>query len=224
MASSVESLLKEAGVAFELPSDPMVIRGADAIFNGDLSSLALAVGEDGDLLVDLDILSETLKEEVGPEVEIGGEDVQAIRIKEEKGVEVEMVEDAEEQNFEEEDFEDKNFKKCPHCDQRKHKKSLGRHIKLVHQSTKLKCDQCGLKVTNEEKMRLHMEKVHSERNGQRVKCTFCENTFSDKAKASFHETTKHNEIAPNDFQCPACEKKFKTKANMQRHNRAKHYL
>ena len=107
MASSVESLLKEAGVAFELPSDPMVIRGADAIFNGDLSSLALDVGEDGDLLVDLDILSETLKEEIGPEVEIGGEDVQAIRIKEEKGVEVEMVEDAEEQNFEEEDFEDK---------------------------------------------------------------------------------------------------------------------
>ena len=102
MASSVESLLKEAGVAFELPSDPMVIRGADAIFNGDLSSLALDVGEDGDLLVDLDILSETLKEEIGPEVEIGGEDVQAIRIKEEKGVEVEMVEDgvaAEEQNF-----------------------------------------------------------------------------------------------------------------------------
>ena len=101
---SVESLLEEAGVAFELPSDPMVIWGADAIFNGDLSSLHLDVGEQGDLLVDLDILSETLKEEEGPEIKVEGEEAG-----------VEMVEDgvaAEEHNVEEEDFEDKHFKKC----------------------------------------------------------------------------------------------------------------
>ena len=230
MASSVESLLEDAGVAFEVPSNPMTIWGADAIYNGDLSSLPLDVNEQGELLVQLDNLSETLKVEVGGE--LACEEGQAIKIKEEQRIDGEMVEDFEEEgvqdyaaeeveNYEE---EDKNFKKCPHCDKSKHKKSLRRHIKLVHQSIKLKCDLCGLKVTNEEKLRIHIEKVHCEKDGERVKCNFCEKTFSDMQKARFHETTKHNELAENPFQCPACEKTFKTKPNMQRHVRGKHYL
>ena len=79
MASSVESLLEDAGVAFEVPSNPMTKWGADAIYNGDLSSLPLDVNEQGELLVQLDNLSETLKVEVGGE--LACEEGQAIKIK-----------------------------------------------------------------------------------------------------------------------------------------------
>ena len=229
MASTVESLLSEAGVCWEVPSLPLVIWGANAIYNGDLSSLPLDVDQ-GDLLVQLDTLSETLKEEVvGPvgiemECEGGIKEEQVEGEGEEGEGQVVKEEEHEIEGVLAGNFEDKNFKKCPYCDQSKHRKSLNRHIKLVHQTVKLTCDQCGLKVTDETKMRLHTEKVHSDKTDQRVKCQFCEKTFSDKRKASYHETTKHQELSENAYQCPACEKKFKTKPNMQRHVRAKHYL
>ena len=106
----------------------------------------------------------------------------------------------------------------------KHKKSLNRHIRLVHQNVKVKCDQCGIQLTNMDKLRIHVTKVHEKGNSDHVQCSFCEKTFIDKQKASFHETTIHGEMVENPFQCPACDKTYKTKPNMQRHVRAKHYL
>ena len=44
MSDSVESLLREAGVEFEVPGF-MEKLGADAIYNGDLSSLGLEVND-----------------------------------------------------------------------------------------------------------------------------------------------------------------------------------
>ena len=59
---SVESLLKEAGVQFEVPGC-MEQRGADAIYDGDLSSLGLDINDNGELNVDIEGLSKTIKEE-----------------------------------------------------------------------------------------------------------------------------------------------------------------
>ena len=53
MSDSVEFLLKEAGVQFEVPGC-MEKLGADAIYDGDLSSLGLEVNDNGELMVDID--------------------------------------------------------------------------------------------------------------------------------------------------------------------------
>ena len=124
------------------------------------------------------------------------------------------------------DFElvDKNFRRCPHCQQTKHKKSIRRHIRDVHRNEKVTCELCGLKLTNMNKLRLHKRKVHEKSKTKRVKCNFCDKTFIDQQKASFHETLTHQEVNENPFECPSCEKSFKTKPSLQRHVRAKHYL
>ena len=68
------------------------------------------------------------------------------------------------------DFElvDKNFRRCPHCQQTKHKKSIRRHIRDVHRNEKVTCELCGLKLTNMNKLRLHMRKVHEKSKAKRV--------------------------------------------------------
>ena len=50
MSDSVESLLREAGFEFEVPGF-MEKLGADAIYNGDLSSLGLEVNDNGELIL-----------------------------------------------------------------------------------------------------------------------------------------------------------------------------
>ena len=237
---SVETLLKEAGVQFEVPG-VMEKLGADAIFDGDLSSLGLEVNDNGELVVDLDEAGEGLMgdgadgEGDEDEEEGEGDDREGEKFDEEGeedyGEAEGLVEEDEVQgegDGEGDDFVgelmDSNLRRCPHCEQTKHKKSIKRHIRDVHLNVKVSCDLCGLQLTNMNKLGLHMTKVHGIGAPGNVQCNFCEKTFIDQKKASFHETTIHPEMAENPFQCPACEKTFKTKPNMQRHVRAKHYL
>ena len=63
---------------------------------------------------------------------------------------------------------DKNFRRCPHCQQTKHKKSIRRHIRDVHRNEKVTCELCGLKLTNMNKLRLHKRKVHEKSKAKRV--------------------------------------------------------
>ena len=68
MSGEVENLLKEAGIEFEVPGC-LEKRGADAIYDGDLSSLGLEVNDNGELNVDLEGLGEVIKEEGDPDSE-----------------------------------------------------------------------------------------------------------------------------------------------------------
>ena len=92
------------------------------------------------------------------------------------------VEEAEVEDVVDEELIDSNFRRSPHCQKQKHKKSLNRHIRLVHLNIKVKCDQCGLQLTDMVKLRLHMTKVHEKGAEGDVKCTFCEQMFIDKQK------------------------------------------
>ena len=218
MSDSVKSLLREAGVEFEVPGF-MEKLGADAIYNGDLSSLGLEVNDNGELILAI-ALMEAEGDGEGGEMEAGGDG---------DGGEMAAGGDGEGGEMEaggDGDFElvDKNFRRCPHCQQTKHKKSIRRHISDVHRNEKVTCELCGLKLTNMNKLRLHKRKVHEKSKAKRVKCNFCDKTFIDQQKASFHETLTHQEVNENPFECPSCEKSFKTKPSLQRHVRAKHYL
>ena len=71
MSDSVESLLREAGVEFEVPGF-MEKLGADAIYNGDLSSLGLEVNDNGELILAI-ALMEAQGDGEGGEMEAGGD-------------------------------------------------------------------------------------------------------------------------------------------------------
>ena len=111
MSDSVKSLLREAGVEFEVPGF-MEKLGADAIYNGDLSSLGLEVNDNGELI--LDIAFQKVGGE-GGELEFGGDRGEIKAGDDGEGGETEAGGDG--------DFEliDKNFRRCPHCQQTKHK-------------------------------------------------------------------------------------------------------
>ena len=130
-----------------------------------------------------------------------------------------------EEIFNEEEEEDDEMsakeKSCPHCGEVKHRKSLNRHIRLVHLTTKLQCNQCGLKLNSKEKLKIHISKVHETADDMK-QCSFCEKVFDGKGKTSFHETTMHRGEVANDFKCENCGKCYKTKANMHRHTRIFH--
>ena len=218
MSDSVKSLLREAEVEFEVPGF-MEKLGADAIYNGDLSSLGLEVNDNGELILAI-ALMEAEGDGEGGEMEAGGDGDGGEMAAGGDGDGGEMAAGGDG------DFElvDKNFRRCPHCQQTKHKKSIRRHIRDVHRNEKVTCELCGLKLTNMNKLRLHKRKVHEKSKAKHVKCNFCDKTFIDQQKASFHETLTHQEVNENPFECPSCEKSFKTKPSLQRHVRAKHYL
>ena len=119
----------------------------------------------------------------------------------------------------EESSQEKFFSKtCPYCGEVKHRKSINRHIRMVHLTTKLQCNQWGLKLNSKEKLKIHISKVHGIADDMK-QCSFCEKVFDGKGKTSFHETTMHRREVANDFKCENCEKCYKTRANMQRHTR-----
>ena len=122
---------------------------------------------------------------------------------------------------EEDDNEKINPRNCPYCGEVKHRKSINRHIRMVHLTTKLECNQCGLQLVSKEKLEIHISKVHEMAN-EMTQCSFCEKIFDGKEKTNFHETMKHRGEVANDFKCENCEKSYKTRANMQRHTRTFH--
>ena len=123
-----------------------------------------------------------------------------------------------EEEEEEEGEHNAREKTCPHCGEVKHRKSINRHIRMVHLTTKLQCNQCGLKLNSKEKLKIHISKVHGIADDMK-QCSFCEKVFDGKGKTNFHETTMHRGEVANDFKCKNCEKCYKTRANMQRHTR-----
>ena len=129
----------------------------------------------------------------------------------------EIFEDDEEED--EQSSQEKLYSKtCPHCGEVKHRKSINRHIRMVHLTTKLQCNQCGLKLNSRDKLKIHISKVHGIADDMK-QCSFCEKVFDGKGKTNFHETMMHREEVANDFKCENCEKCYKTRANMQRHTR-----
>ena len=117
---------------------------------------------------------------------------------------------------------DNNYRRCGLCGELKHKKSILRHIKLIHENVKVNCEECGLQLNSETKLLSHMEKVHGENDVEEVECSFCEKKFRGRAKAAYHETTVHKGEVQNEIKCDLCPKSYKTKPNLSRHIRDKH--
>ena len=245
MSESVEALLREAGVEY----DPVVVQAANAIWDGRLSSLSLELDEHGDLLINSDDLVKTEVVDIseGEENEELFDTNQNLEVKEETfdyfegGDQVENdevggdewrggEEDGEKDEGEGEHDEgegehevlDINFRRCGLCGEVKHKKSILRHIKLIHENVKVICGECGLQLNSEAKLQSHIAKVHGENEEEEAECSFCGKKFSGRAKASYHETTVHKGQVENEFKCTVCPKSYKTKPNLSRHMRDKH--
>ena len=114
----------------------------------------------------------------------------------------------------------KNWRKCDICFEWKHKKSINRHKKIVHNTTKHMCDSCGLVVNSSEKLESHILKCHT--NVVAVHCEICDKVFVNKQKANYHKSRMHNSREGTDFKCSECSKEYSSRANLYRHINAKH--
>ena len=245
--SEVENLFRDAGIEYE---DPMAAQGARAIWDGSLGGMDLEVNEQGDLLINSDELVKSEKLETTVEISEGEEGNggdeelfgEELEIKAEAMDYIEgedLIENGEvggdhdDQNGEGggdqgdigegEQVIDSNFRRCSICGQVKHKKSILRHVRLIHENVKVSCDSCGLQLNSEAKLHSHFEKVHCENEElPQVECSFCDKTFAGRAKASYHETTVHKAEVENEYSCTLCAKSYKTKPNLSRHVREKH--
>ena len=216
-----------------------------AIWDGNLTALGLELDEHGDLVIDSD---ELMKSEVvdisdpegeEEEKELCDEDENLVKhaidvvdnwelgLAEQEG-EGEGGEEHDGEDWQEEgegeggQVIDNNYRRCGLCGELKHKKSILRHIKLIHENVKVNCEECGLQLNSETKLLSHMEKVHGENDVEEVECSFCEKKFRGRAKAAYHETTVHKGEVQNEFKCDLCPKSYKTKPNLSRHIRDKH--
>ena len=115
-----------------------------------------------------------------------------------------------------------NYRRCGVCGEVKHKKSILRHIKLVHENQKVICVECGIQLNSEAKLLAHTAKVHGGNEEEEVECSFCKKKFAGRAKAAYHETTVHKGEVDNQFKCSVCDKTYKTQPNLSRHKRDKH--
>ena len=114
----------------------------------------------------------------------------------------------------------KNWWRCAICKEWKHKKSINRHIELVYNTSKEKCDYCVLVVNTIEKLQAHVVKVHTK--DIPVHCEFCDGVFINQQKANYHKSRVHNSQECNDFKCSESSKAYLSKANLYRHMNAKH--
>ena len=114
----------------------------------------------------------------------------------------------------------KNWQRCNFCNEWKHKKSINRHIRLVHNTTKQKCDYCGLVLNTSEKLEAQVVKVHTK--AVPVHCEICDKVFVNQQKTNYHKSRVFNSREGTDFTCSECSKTYSSKANLYRHMNAKH--
>ena len=199
----------------------MAKMGAQMIWDGSLTLASVKVDGEGCLDINSDELdTQAVDVSDGSNIDYGEE---FYKVKEEVSENNEEIgEDGEEEEYGEEGGNDvdPNFRRCGQCGELKHKKSIQRHIRLVHQNQKVSCEYCGLKLTSEDKKVIHIQKCHD--LVEEVECNFCDKKFRGKALALFHETTTHKYESGNQFACEKCHKTYKTKPNLSRHIREKH--
>ena len=235
MSTTVEDLFKAAGIQYE--DVVMAEVGAKAIW--EEKELGLDINEYGDLLINSDDLEVCFlfyspiiwQQQVKTEIVIGEEDEEGevMGVEDDGGeqeVVEEMVEEKDDGGEEHEEEEEgggeilaANMRKCSVCGEVKHKKSLMRHMRLIHENQKFKCSVCGLFLNSFEKWIKHDQKHDIVESV--VECPYCFQSFKG-SKLWYHVTTIHKEYSENNFPCTLCTKTYKTKPNLSRHVRDKH--
>ena len=104
--------------------------------------------------------------------------------------------------------------RCAMCDGHfKQKKSLYRHIRIVHEGERLfQCSLCEYSFSQKTHLSRHIAVVHEGKKS--FKCSICDSTFSRKENLNSHlksvheEIVKKEEVKPEDplelFQCSVC--------------------
>ena len=107
--------------------------------------------------------------------------------------------------------------KCNYCENKvySNERCLKNHIKIIHEIHA--CDECGKKFTAVESLRNHKIMMHiDEKLGQ---CDMCDKSFNDAYRLKYHKLQIHD---GRTFDCTLCENSFRYKYLLQEHIKAIH--
>ena len=107
--------------------------------------------------------------------------------------------------------------KCNYCENKvySNERLLKNHIKIIHEIHA--CDECGKTFTAVESLRNHKIMMHiDEKLGQ---CDMCDKSFNDAYRLKYHKLQIHD---GRTFDCTLCENSFRHKYLLQEHIKAIH--
>ena len=107
--------------------------------------------------------------------------------------------------------------KCNYCENKAYsnERRLKNHIKIIHEIHA--CDECGKRFTAVESLRNHKIMMHiEEKLGQ---CDMCDKSFNDAYRLKYHKLQIHE---GRTFDCTLCENSFRHKYLLQEHIKAIH--
>ena len=107
--------------------------------------------------------------------------------------------------------------KCNYCENKAYsnERRLKNHIKIIHEIHA--CDECGKRFTAVESLRNHNIMMHiEEKLGQ---CDMCDKSFNDAYRLKYHKLQIHE---GRTFDCTLCENSFRHKYLLQEHIKAIH--
>ena len=115
---------------------------------------------------------------------------------------------------------------CPVCKCSISSKSLARHLRNQHNTTKksinsettdFKCETCEKSYSNAKALKRHIRLVHE---GKDHKCEYCGKTFSQAEHLKNHIHAVHE--GQIDFKCEQCNRYFSRRTGLKRHNQTVH--
>ena len=87
------------------------------------------------------------------------------------------------------------------------------HMKRVHESETLKCEQCSKEFKGKYNLNDHISRLHTKR--ERPTCDICGMKISDKSELKKHIKEVHENNRP--YKCTYCPKAFNRKCHMRDH-------
>ena len=102
-------------------------------------------------------------------------------------------------------------------------RNLKSHIRQIHESEPLLCDQCDYKTQREDTLKKHKMNKHGSpekrNNLNKIECDACDFTTTRLDGLREHKLSVHQGIRYN---CPQCAKTFTQERNMKMHVRMIH--
>lgn len=112
---------------------------------------------------------------------------------------------------------------CSVCGKSFKSKSMRDHMKRMHEQKKNHgCSFCDKFFYSLREVRVHTERIHSQKDGGAHKCPQCDKHFTHLTYVAKHLYRIHGSGLEKKWGCGECGFKFKTKTELVRHERRKH--
>lgn len=110
---------------------------------------------------------------------------------------------------------------CDQCGYRTHRLCLlNLHMNSTHKVEECKCTICKKLCPNQEKLKLHIKKMHVEKRERKHKCLICGASYKNYADLKKHfakHMSNHSSQNTTTYSCDICGVEFLSKPRIEQH-------